>query len=80
MVKELASMEAAHSASGFMDNADASCLIQRARVSALQTAYRKYEAANARVGVPSAEKIRNLGLLDKDEDSREVMEAFRKKS
>ncbi|KAI4151506.1 MAG: hypothetical protein LQ340_003462 [Diploschistes diacapsis] len=52
---------------------------ERARVAALQAAYRKYEAGSERVGAPSAEKIRNLGLLGKEADTKEVLEFSRKK-
>jgi NADH dehydrogenase (ubiquinone) Fe-S protein 5 len=41
----------------------------------LQTAYRKSEAAalSSRDGAPAAGAIRNLGLLDKDEDTKTVI-------
>ncbi|PSS16875.1 hypothetical protein M430DRAFT_141347 [Amorphotheca resinae ATCC 22711] len=43
------------------------------RVRTLQQAYRKAEAANLRDDAPKAGAIRNLGLLDKDEDSKAVL-------
>lgn len=46
---------------------------QASRVRALQTAYRKAEAATPRDNVPPAGAIRNLGLLDKDEDTKAVL-------
>jgi NADH dehydrogenase (ubiquinone) Fe-S protein 5 len=49
--------------------------IQAARVKALQTAYRKAETASARESAPSAGQIRNLGLLDKEEDTKKVLGA-----
>ncbi|KAH8887359.1 hypothetical protein GQ53DRAFT_749839 [Thozetella sp. PMI_491] len=44
-----------------------------ARVNALQTAYRKAEAANPRDDAPSASQIRNLGLLNKEDDTKKVL-------
>lgn len=46
---------------------------QATRVRALQTAYRKAEAAHPRDDAPQPGQIRNLGLLGKDEDSKAVM-------
>jgi len=46
---------------------------QATRVRALQTAYRKAEAANPRDDAPKAGAIRNLGLLDKEEDTKAVI-------
>lgn len=46
---------------------------QATRVHALQSAYRRAEASNPRDGVPKAGAIRNLGLLDKDEDTKAVL-------
>ncbi|TVY80520.1 NADH dehydrogenase [ubiquinone] iron-sulfur protein 5-B [Lachnellula suecica] len=45
------------------------------KVRALQTAYRKSEAAalSTRDAAPPAGAIRNLGLLDKDEDTKAVI-------
>ncbi|MCJ1329630.1 hypothetical protein MMC10_006310 [Thelotrema lepadinum] len=52
--------------------ADVFCVgeLKLARATALQAAYRKSEAANGRANAPSAEQIRNLGLLDKEENVR----------
>ncbi|KAI1497136.1 hypothetical protein F5X99DRAFT_397940 [Biscogniauxia marginata] len=44
-----------------------------ARVNALQAAYRKAEAASVRDDAPSAGQIRNLGLIDKEEDTKKVL-------
>lgn len=46
---------------------------QATRVRALQTAYRKAEAAHPRDNAPKAGAIRNLGLLDKEEDTKIVL-------
>lgn len=46
---------------------------QATRVRALQTAYRKAEAAHPRDDAPKAGAIRNLGLLDKEEDTKAVL-------
>ena len=51
---------------------------QKERVAALQRAYRKAVAAHPREHMPSAEQIRNLGVLGKEEDSRAVMEMDKK--
>lgn len=48
-------------------------ILQATRVRALQTAYRKAEAANPRDDAPKAGAIRNLGLLDKGEDTKAVL-------
>lgn len=50
-----------------------SCLLQATRVRALQHAYRKAEAAHPRDDAPKAGAIRNLGLLDKEEDTKTVL-------
>ncbi|OBT64043.1 hypothetical protein VE03_06675 [Pseudogymnoascus sp. 23342-1-I1] len=39
------------------------------RVGAIQAAYRKHQASNPREDAPKAGEIRNLGLLDKDDDT-----------
>lgn len=46
-----------------------------ARVGAIQTAYRKKQAASvyARDEGPKVGAIRNLGLLDKEEDTKAVL-------
>ncbi|KAI0200987.1 hypothetical protein F4808DRAFT_426146 [Astrocystis sublimbata] len=46
---------------------------EAARVKYLQAAYRKAEAASPRDNAPSAGQIRNLGLLDKEEDTKKVL-------
>ncbi|KAI0472183.1 hypothetical protein GGR56DRAFT_657282 [Xylariaceae sp. FL0804] len=46
---------------------------EAARVSQLQAAYRKAEAEAGREDAPSAAQIRNLGLLDRDEDTKKVL-------
>ncbi|SPN98841.1 uncharacterized protein DNG_01882 [Cephalotrichum gorgonifer] len=46
---------------------------EAARVRALQDAYRKAEAASPRDHAPSAGQIRNLGLINKGEDSKQVI-------
>ncbi|KAI1391294.1 uncharacterized protein F4822DRAFT_396248 [Hypoxylon trugodes] len=46
---------------------------EAARVRALQAAYRKAEASSARENAPSAGQIRNLGLIDKEEDTKQVL-------
>lgn len=40
---------------------------------ALQSAYRKAELSQGREGVPTAGQIRNLGLLNKEEDTKKVL-------
>jgi NADH dehydrogenase (ubiquinone) Fe-S protein 5 len=42
---------------------------------ALQAAYRKAEVANARENAPTAGQIRNLGLLNKEDDTKRVLGA-----
>jgi NADH dehydrogenase (ubiquinone) Fe-S protein 5 len=39
----------------------------------MQIAYRKAEAAHPRDDAPKAGAIRNLGLLDKEEDTKSVL-------
>ena len=51
---------------------------QAARTRALQTAYRRAEAANPRENAPKVGAIRNLGLLNKEEDTKNVLEATSK--
>lgn len=46
---------------------------QAARTKALQTAYRRAEAANPRDSAPKAGQIRNLGLLDADDDTKAIL-------
>jgi len=46
---------------------------QAARTRALQHAYRKAEAAHPREHSPRAGTIRNLGLLDREEDTKSVL-------
>lgn len=47
--------------------------IKATRVRAIQTAYRKAEKAHPRDEAPKAGAIRNLGLLGKDEDTKNVL-------
>lgn len=47
--------------------------LQRARAVEMQRAYRRAESAHPRESAPRAGAIRNLGLLDKDEDTKEVL-------
>lgn len=49
--------------------------LQSARVMALQAAYRKAELNQGRDNVPTAGQIRNLGLLNKEEDTKKVLGA-----
>ncbi|KAK4110624.1 hypothetical protein N656DRAFT_790886 [Canariomyces notabilis] len=54
------------------------CLHHRkeaARVKMLQAAYRKAEAAKIHENPPTAGQIRNLGLLNKEEDTKKVLGA-----
>lgn len=46
---------------------------QAARTKALQNAYRRAEAAHPRENAPKAGSIRNLGLLDREDDTRSVL-------
>ncbi|KAK3325580.1 hypothetical protein B0H66DRAFT_599731 [Apodospora peruviana] len=48
---------------------------EAARVKALQAAYRKAEAERSRESAPTAGQIRNLGLLNKDDDTAKVLGA-----
>ena len=48
---------------------------QAARVMALQAAYRKAELNQGRENAPTAGQIRNLGLLNKEEDTKKVLGA-----
>ncbi|KAL6713338.1 hypothetical protein ACLMJK_008803 [Lecanora helva] len=52
------------------------CLHHRkeaARARRLQQAYRRAEAASPRENAPKAGSIRNLGLLDREEDTKSVL-------
>ncbi|TLS31170.1 hypothetical protein PpBr36_02419 [Pyricularia pennisetigena] len=49
---------------------------ERARVEALQLAYRRAEHANPREDPPTAGQIRNLGLIGKEEDTKKVLDMF----
>ncbi|AEO56297.1 hypothetical protein MYCTH_2301055 [Thermothelomyces thermophilus ATCC 42464] len=52
------------------------CLHHRkeaARVKMLQAAYRQSEAKKLQENPPTAGQIRNLGLLDKEEDTKKVL-------
>jgi NADH dehydrogenase (ubiquinone) Fe-S protein 5 len=42
-------------------------------VKVLQTAYRQAEAKKLQENPPTAGQIRNLGLLDKEEDTKKVL-------
>ncbi|KAJ9142672.1 hypothetical protein NKR23_g7099 [Pleurostoma richardsiae] len=46
---------------------------EAARVRALQAAYRRAETATARENAPTAGQIRNLGLLNKEDDTNKVL-------
>lgn len=46
------------------------CPMQAAKTHALQTAYRKREAATPRDDAPSAGQIRSLGLLEREDDKQ----------
>lgn len=48
---------------------------QAARVMALQAAYRKAEINQGRENAPTAGQIRNLGLLNKEDDTKKVLGA-----
>ena len=54
------------------------CSTQAARTLALQSAYRRAEAAHPRENAPKIGQIRNLGLLGQEEDSKAVLAATRK--
>ena len=43
----------------------------------MQQAYRKAESQHPRENAPKAGTIRNLGLLDKEEDTKKILEASR---
>ncbi|KAK2623865.1 hypothetical protein QTJ16_002193 [Diplocarpon rosae] len=47
--------------------------LQATRIRSIQQAYRKAAAANPRDDGPKAGAIRNLGLLDKEEDTKAVL-------
>ncbi|EJP63933.1 hypothetical protein NHJ13051_001616 [Beauveria bassiana] len=46
---------------------------EHARALAMQAAYARSEAATARDDAPSAKQIRSLGLLGKDEESKQLL-------
>lgn len=46
---------------------------QAARTRAMQNAYQKAQAAHPRENAPTSGQIRNLGLLDKSDDSKVVL-------
>ncbi|TGO59029.1 hypothetical protein BOTNAR_0170g00050 [Botryotinia narcissicola] len=46
---------------------------EHARTMAIQAAYHKAEQANPRDDAPKAGEVRNLGLLDKEEDTKKVL-------
>jgi len=46
---------------------------QATRIRAMQAAFRKAEAAHPRDNAPTAGAIRNLGLLDKEDDTKSVL-------
>jgi NADH dehydrogenase (ubiquinone) Fe-S protein 5 len=48
---------------------------QYARAQAIQDAYRKAEAAHPRENAPKAGEIRSLGLLGKEEESKNVLKS-----
>ncbi|KAK6211877.1 hypothetical protein LQW54_005578 [Pestalotiopsis sp. IQ-011] len=47
---------------------------EAARTRALQSAFRKAESSAGRDSAPTAGQIRNLGLIDKDDDTKKVLE------
>lgn len=47
--------------------------LQKARAIELQRAYRRAEAAHPRENAPRPGAIRNLGLLNKEEDTKDVL-------
>lgn len=47
--------------------------VQKARAIELQRAYRRAEAAHPRENAPRPGAIRNLGLLDREEDTEDVL-------
>ncbi|KAH7246788.1 hypothetical protein MRS44_014604 [Fusarium solani] len=46
---------------------------QHARALAIQAAYARTESSTARDDAPSVKQIRNLGLIDKEEDTKKVL-------
>ena len=52
-------------------------LEQAARTQTIQQAYRRVQAAHPREDMPRPGAIRNLGLLGKEEDTREVLRSNR---
>ncbi|KAH7152994.1 hypothetical protein EDB81DRAFT_790217 [Dactylonectria macrodidyma] len=46
---------------------------EHARALAIQAAWARAETSTARDNAPSAKQIRNLGLLDKEEDTKKVL-------
>ncbi|KAK7402411.1 hypothetical protein QQX98_011828 [Neonectria punicea] len=46
---------------------------EHARVLAIQAAYARAGTSTARDNAPSVKQIRNLGLLDKEEDTKKVL-------
>lgn len=58
---------------GPLANSRIVALLQAARAKVLQAAYRQAEAKKLRENPPTAGQIRNLGLLDKEEDTKTVL-------
>ncbi|KAM5366532.1 hypothetical protein ACJZ2D_010500 [Fusarium nematophilum] len=46
---------------------------EHARALAIQAAYARTESSTARDNAPSAKQIRNLGLIDKEDDTKKVL-------
>lgn len=46
---------------------------QHARALAIQAAYARTESSTARDDAPSVKQIRNLGLIDKEDDTKKVL-------
>ncbi|EEU42010.1 hypothetical protein NCS52_01269900 [Fusarium sp. LHS14.1] len=46
---------------------------EHARALAIQAAYARTESSTARDDAPSVKQIRNLGLIDKEEDTKKVL-------
>ncbi|KAK3378489.1 hypothetical protein B0H63DRAFT_480031 [Podospora didyma] len=48
---------------------------EASRVKTLQAAYRKAEAEGLRENTPTAGQIRNLGLLNREDDTKKVLDS-----
>ena len=58
--------------------ADIRDVVQKARLQALQNAYRRAEQIYSRESGPDSKAIRNLGLLNQDADTKQVLDAVSK--